>query len=483
MLRIQEGRNDHVETHGFTLLGCTGHQQVRRVRQVKDLDLLGNRVTDGHGQLRLALPISRIVEQFLERNHGGDVVGDLDAYRIGERYDADAPGIHRDGDIFLQAPDGGNLHTGGREHLVEGHRRADDGLDVVDLDLVIIQCFADLVVIPLNLFAGDLLAAARVVLQKAQRRELVARQLVPDIDPRKLRRDLRIERIVGNDLDIGILRRGGGSGGHHRLCNRLYDRLYRCDDFRLFGLIVIHDDIFIGQLRIIALVHFLRSLFRAVHIDFGVVLLFSERHHPIREAAAHQEQPDAPQDKNQDSGRNDADQVGEPFHGSHADTAAQAPAEENPVQTGQRTDIREQQRQQPGTRKYAHEPAEGGTEPLLDNQGPGQGTNISDENEGSEPETSSDDEMGRGETDFTAGIVDIDLLLHHLGIADQASVRLPVEDIRHGGDQQQGCDTGDDKTGDKCHPVFLLLVHLRPPGEKFGTAGLLLFHQFFFLPL
>ncbi len=82
MLGIEQGGHYHVQAHGLTLLGGTGHQKVRGIGQVEDLHLLGNIVADGDGQFRLALPESIAVQEGFQRDDGGHVVGHLDTHGI-----------------------------------------------------------------------------------------------------------------------------------------------------------------------------------------------------------------------------------------------------------------------------------------------------------------------------------------------------------------------------------------------------------------
>ena len=54
MLGIQQRSHYHIQAHGLTLLGGTGHQQVRGIGQVEHLHLLGDGVADGDRQFCLA---------------------------------------------------------------------------------------------------------------------------------------------------------------------------------------------------------------------------------------------------------------------------------------------------------------------------------------------------------------------------------------------------------------------------------------------
>ena len=111
VLGIEQGGHNHVQAHGLTLLGGTGHQEVRGIGQVEDLHLLGNGVADSYRQLSLAFAEGGVVQKGFERHDGGHVVGHLDAHGIRQGGDSHAPGAQAYADVFLQLLDGGDLHA------------------------------------------------------------------------------------------------------------------------------------------------------------------------------------------------------------------------------------------------------------------------------------------------------------------------------------------------------------------------------------
>ena len=93
-------------------------------------------------------------------------------------------------DILLQLLYLGDLDSRSGINFIQGHSGSDDCLDVVDLDTVILESSTDLIVVPGQLFLRYLVTACGIFLQQFQRRELVPRQLVPDIDRLQFLRDL-----------------------------------------------------------------------------------------------------------------------------------------------------------------------------------------------------------------------------------------------------------------------------------------------------
>ena len=118
MLGIQQRGHNHVQTHGLTLLRCTGHQEVRRIGQVEHLYLLGDGIADGHRKFRLGTAEGIVVEHGLQRHDGRPVVGHLDSHGVLQGNHAYALGIQRHSNIFLQTLDGRDLHAGSRIYLI-----------------------------------------------------------------------------------------------------------------------------------------------------------------------------------------------------------------------------------------------------------------------------------------------------------------------------------------------------------------------------
>ena len=137
VLAVQQRRHDHVQADGLALLRRTCDEEVRCVGEVEDLDLLGDGIADRDRQVGFAFPEGGIVEQGLQGDDRGLVVGHFDADGIRQGHDADAPCIEGHRDILLQALDRRDLHAGGGIDFVKGHGGADNGLDILDLDLVV----------------------------------------------------------------------------------------------------------------------------------------------------------------------------------------------------------------------------------------------------------------------------------------------------------------------------------------------------------
>ena len=62
-------------------------------------------------------------------------------------------------DVFLEFLDLGDLHSWCGINLVKGHRRANYGFYIVDLDAIVFKGRADLVVVPGKFFVGDFVVA------------------------------------------------------------------------------------------------------------------------------------------------------------------------------------------------------------------------------------------------------------------------------------------------------------------------------------
>ena len=87
------------------------------------------------------------------------VVGDLNADRVRQSHDTDSPRMKMHAKVFLKFLYLGNLYTRRGIDLVKGHRRAHDGLDIVDLDAIVFQSVADSGVVPGQFLVGNLVAA------------------------------------------------------------------------------------------------------------------------------------------------------------------------------------------------------------------------------------------------------------------------------------------------------------------------------------
>ena len=181
---------------------------MRRVGEVEDLDLLGDGIAYGHGEVVGAVAVGLVVEQILQRHYGRIVIGHFDAHRVAQGHDPDALSVEGKGDVLLQLLDVGNLDARGGIHLVEGNGRAHLGLDIHHLDLVIGQGRADLVVVPRELFGGDIPAGAAVVLEYVDRREFVPGEAVGGIQAVVERLELfdfAVELVIGDDLESPFL--------------------------------------------------------------------------------------------------------------------------------------------------------------------------------------------------------------------------------------------------------------------------------------
>ena len=82
MLCVKQGCHYYVKTHGFTLLGGTGHKEVRGIGKVKHLHLLGNGVTNCHGKFGLGVTERGVVDKSLQGHNRSLVVGNLDTHGV-----------------------------------------------------------------------------------------------------------------------------------------------------------------------------------------------------------------------------------------------------------------------------------------------------------------------------------------------------------------------------------------------------------------
>ena len=228
MLGVQEGCYQHVESDGLALLGGACHEQVRSVGQVEHLHLLGDGAADGDGQFGLAVAESLVIEEALQRNYRRLVVGHFYADGVGQGNDTHSAGVQGHGYVVLETADVGYLDARGGVDLVQGDGRADYGLDVDDLYLVVPEGGAYLVVVAVELLVGDYLRSGGMVLQQVQAGELVQRESLRRIqtyvNARKLLLHFDVQLLSAVDLETAVRldffrlsRLGSGFHGH---CHR-----------------------------------------------------------------------------------------------------------------------------------------------------------------------------------------------------------------------------------------------------------------------
>ena len=202
MLRIKQRRDDDIQTDRLALFGRTRHQKMRRLRQVEDLDFLGNGIPYRNRQFVFVVPECFIIEKGLQRYYGRTLVRHLYADRIRKPHYPHPMGIQRHGYVLLEIPDGGNLHARRRCHLIESHCRALTGYHVLHLYLIVEKGCPYLVVVPFKFLLRNIMPGFRIILQQVEGRELISVQFLPRVNTRKFADIFRRKILAFENLHL-----------------------------------------------------------------------------------------------------------------------------------------------------------------------------------------------------------------------------------------------------------------------------------------
>ena len=126
-MRVDQTRDDSVDTDGFPGSRDAGDQEVRHLGQIRDhgiaLEVLAERDREG---ARRAM-IFGALDQFAHVNHARRGVRDLDAHGglpRDRRHNAERGGPHRECQIIGEGRDAAHLHARAGRDFVLGHHGA-----------------------------------------------------------------------------------------------------------------------------------------------------------------------------------------------------------------------------------------------------------------------------------------------------------------------------------------------------------------------
>ena len=202
VLLVEQGDQHRVEAHGFTLTGGTGHEHVRHLGQVEDVRLVGDGLSNGDGQGRIAV-LELVAGN--ERPHADDVrirIRHLDANRApagNRRDDPDAECGETQGDVVFEVLDLGDPNAGRRHQFIQGHRGADGRLDARDFDAVVLQRVLDALLVGLEFFGAHFGLAGTVGGEEVN---------VGQLKPADVQRGIVFAKGLNLGIDL-VLRQGG----------------------------------------------------------------------------------------------------------------------------------------------------------------------------------------------------------------------------------------------------------------------------------
>ena len=235
MLRIEEGRNDHIQAHRLTLLGRAGYKKMRSGRKVEGLDLSGDSVTYRNRKLILGISERIIIQGLLQRHDRRLPVSHFDTDAIRKHNNTYSLGSQRHTYFSMEILDSRNLYSRSRNNLIKGNSRTDNCSHLHDLNLVVHQSRADPVIIDLKLLLRYGMLTVCIIVKKIYRREFIPLEFRPVVNPLKLFCHNSFRIIVPDDL-YSFFSRLFLAGNHfdckliHRISiRRLAIRNHRCN--------------------------------------------------------------------------------------------------------------------------------------------------------------------------------------------------------------------------------------------------------------
>ena len=186
VLFVEQRSDDGVQSDGLTLTRGTGHEQVRNLRQIGHIHLVGDGFSECDGQV-----VGRFLEFFrvqnaLHRHDGGFLVRHLDADGSLARHgrdDADAEGREVQRNVFLECLNARDFHARSRRDFVERDGGAHGGVNLLDGHAKRVEHLHDALVVAAD-FLHIHLGFARVVVffQQVERGEFVVEEGFARID-------------------------------------------------------------------------------------------------------------------------------------------------------------------------------------------------------------------------------------------------------------------------------------------------------------
>src|ERR1041385_116534 len=172
MTLIKKRREDHIETHRFTLAGSTRNEKVWQLHKVDHHHFVGYGFTDSDRKFFVGFLETGGRQHRTDTYHLAVLVGNFDtdsSFSWYRRDDTNTECGETQGYVVFEVFDARYLDTGIGNDLVQSNCRADRGFDALNADLEVDQRGDDLVFICVEFLLRYLHLAGVVLVEEFER--------------------------------------------------------------------------------------------------------------------------------------------------------------------------------------------------------------------------------------------------------------------------------------------------------------------------